>query len=102
MAVLLEMQAREVELFVGLHLTGQQGSLGTIGNGTNLIGLGMPAEHGALAVDEGFHDVEGKLVEASTLHVDGLCQHMLGRECYLLFIIHLAVIIAKNNADILL
>ena len=101
MAVLLEMQAREVELFVGLHLTGQQGSLGTIGNGTNLIGLGMPAEHGALAVDEGLHNVEGELVEACTLHVDGLCQHMLGREGELFLIVHLAIVVAQHQQKVL-
>ena len=41
-AVLLQVQARQVKLVVGLRIFGRQRSLSSIGNGTDLVGLRLP------------------------------------------------------------
>ena len=102
MTVLLEMHARQVELLVGLDLLRQQGGLGRVGDRTDLVGLGMPMQDGALAVDEGLHHLKGQFVEFRALHVDRLHQHLFGADGHLLFIIHLTVVVAQDDADLLL
>ena len=52
--VLFQVHTRKVELLVGLDLPGQQGCLGTVGDRTDVVGLGMPLEHGPPAIDEVF------------------------------------------------
>ena len=62
----------------------------------------MPLQHGALPIDERLHNLEGQLVEPGSLHVDRLRQHGLRRERHLLLVIHLTVVVAQDDADLLL
>ena len=44
MTILLQMQAGEIELVVGLGVLGRQRSLGGVGDRTDLVGLSMPLQ----------------------------------------------------------
>ena len=102
MTVLFQVHTRKVELLVGLDLLGQQGCLGTVGDRTDVVSLGMPLEHGPRAIDEVLLYLEGQFVELSAFDIDNLRQHLFGTDGRFLLIIHLTVVISKNNADILL
>ena len=77
MTVLLQMTASDEQLLVGLNLLRQQGSLGTVGDRTNLVALGMPAEHGTLTIDEGLLNLKRQFVHLGTLYIDGLYEYSL-------------------------
>ena len=100
-AVLFQVQARQVELVARLALDRRQGSLSRIGDGAHLIGLGMPGKEGHSHVGPflvtGYQrrlfaaDVECEVAQLGVSHVHHLRQHLLGRERHYLIIIVLAV-----------
>ena len=101
-AILLQMQSGQIELLVGLHLFGQQGCFGTVGDGTYLVCLGVPTKHGALSIHEGLLHLKGQFAHLGLLHIHLLRQHFLGRERHLLLIVHLAVVVSQHDAHLLL
>ena len=92
MTVLLQVQAGEIELFVGLYLLRQQCGLSAVGDGTYLIALSMPLHHGAfLAVKRlAYHEVER--AERGVPYVNSLRKHLLRAHRHHLIIILLTAI----------
>ena len=102
MTILLQVQTRKIQLFVGLNLLRQQSSLGTIGYGAYLVCFSVPLKHGTLSVDKGFDYFKAKLIELGTPHIDLLYQHLLRREGKIFLVIYFTAIISQNDANILL
>ena len=101
MAVLLQVQSGEVELLVGLHLFGQQRSLGTVGNGTYLIRLGLPLHHESLLTIQFFINSETEFGESDALSSHTLHHHLLGTEHARLIEEYTACVCGEHDVQLL-
>ena len=99
--ILLEVLTGEEKLLVGLDLLGQQGSFGRIGDRTDLVGLGMPGEDGALTIDEVLLNLKGQLVEGGSVGLDRTDKHLFGRKGEFLIEEHLAFVAAQDDPYLL-
>ena len=102
MTVLLQVQAGEIELLIGLYLLRQQGGLSAVGYGAYLVALCMPLHDGAfLAIYHfAYHEIE--LIERRALHVNSLCQHLFRAYRHHLIIICLSAVTLQFYAHFLL
>ena len=91
-AVLLQVQARQVELVHRLALQRRQGSLGGVGDGADVVGLGVPRH---------LADADCEFPKFATPDVYRLAEHRLGREGLYLVVVHGAVVGLHHNAHLL-
>ena len=93
MAILLQVQPRQVELVVGLRVLWRQRSLGSVGNGTYIVRLGLPKQPPHLQL---------QFIQLSPLHVNRLFQDLLRRQRRQLIIILLPLLVAQHYPHLLL
>ena len=95
---MLKVQTCQIELLRGLYLFGQQGSFGSVGYRSYLVGLAVPCQQRASA---GCY-AEVELTELGALYVHILLHYVLRRYRNLLAVIHRSVVVAQLDAYVLL
>ena len=101
MTVLLQVESRQIELVVGLRVSRRQGSLGSIGDRTNLIGFGMPTDSASSIPSRCGNDRQCQLIELGTLHIYRLGKNGLRRQRQHLIIVLLTIVVAQHDASLL-
>ncbi len=75
MAILLKMEAGEIELFHGLDLSREQSGLGGVGDGTDFVGLAFPCEHFSTVAG----DFKCEVAERKSVGIDTAGKYLLRR-----------------------
>ena len=81
MTVLFEVQACEIQLFVGFDILRKHCGFGCIRYGLYVVGLGMPVEHGSPV----FLNFKGQRIERDIVGVNRQVQYRFGR--YVVFFV---------------
>ena len=100
MTVLLQVESRQIELVVGLRVGRRQGSLGSIGDRTNLIGFGMPTDSASSIPSRCGNDCQCQLIELGTPHIYCLGKNGLRRQRQHLIIVLLTIVVAQHDASL--
>ena len=103
-AVLLQVQSRQVQLVVGLGVHRRQRSFGGIGNRTNLVGLGLPGQqrHSLRTLGLCLADGKREFRKLCLFHVDALRQHFFGTHGQRFFVIRLVLqFVAQHQLHVL-
>ena len=100
MTVLLQVESRQIELVVGLRVLRWQGSFGGIGDGPDLVRLGVPLDSASSIPSRCGNDRQGQLIELGTLHIYRLGKNGLRRQCQHLIIVLLTIVVAQHDASL--